>query len=150
MNRMYEFIKHLVNETLEAEVVDEVVFDTFNRMVDRGVKPRFAARICLDRFGVNVDYSTEEIKTGIYDDTYTVALMTDYGYGNESCHPLAVGVDHAIARSIKRHYDKTCHWSDYTQTGDYVTIVSRKWCTNHEDFEHEYTWDNDFDGEEAF
>lgn len=139
MNKMYEFIKCLVNETLEdVEVEDEVVFDTFNRMVDRGVKPGFAARVCLDRFGVNVDYSTEEIKTGIYDDTYTVALMTDYGYGHESCRPLAVGVDHATARSIKRHYDKTCYWSDYTQTGDYVTIVSRKWCTNHEDFEHEY------------
>ena len=67
---------------------------------------------------------------------YTVALMTDDGY-TEHCRPLAIGVDRATARSIERHFEKQCTWSDYRQTGSYVMVVSRKYCTNHADFEVE-------------
>jgi hypothetical protein len=69
---------------------------------------------------------------------YTVALMTDNGY-TEHCKPLAVGVDKAVANSIRRWFEKhICIWSDYSQTGSYVLVVSRQFCTNHADFEIEY------------
>lgn len=67
--------------------------------------------------------------------TFTVSLMTDYGF-TETCKPLAVGVDDATAKSIRRYYEKNvCDWSDYSQTGTYILVVCRELCTNHEDFE---------------
>lgn len=71
-------------------------------------------------------------------DTYTVSLMKDYGWCT-TCHPLAIGVDKATAKSIFRHFDSLCKWNDYEQLGEYVLMVSRKWCTNHKDFEKEIT-----------
>lgn len=71
--------------------------------------------------------------------TYVVSKMTDYGFGHETCHPLAVGVNKATAKSIYRHFDKLCKWNDYTQTGEYILMVSQQYCTNHEDFERETT-----------
>lgn len=65
-------------------------------------------------------------------DTFTVALMTDYGW-TETCHPLAIGVVKAIAKSICRHFDKVCGMDQY------VLMVSRTYCTNHADFEKETT-----------
>lgn len=82
-------------------------------------------------------------------ETYTVALMTDHGWC-ETCHPLAIGVDNATAKSIKRHFDKLCEFDNYTQTGQYVMVVSRVWCTNHEDFEHETSIYNEDDEVEHF
>lgn len=70
------------------------------------------------------------------EDTFTVAFMTDYGYG-EACHPLAVGVDKATAKSINRHFERETSWNDYTQTGTYVVMVSQTYCLNHEDYETE-------------
>lgn len=79
----------------------------------------------------------------IEEDTYTVALMTAYGPGfGEECHPLAIGVDKATADSVYRHFDKECHFSDSSQAGTYLVCVSQKYCTNHEDFEEEITWDD--------
>ena len=82
-------------------------------------------------------------------DTYTVALMTDYGW-TEICHPLAVGVDKQTAKSIWRHFTKHCDWNDFTQTGTYVRMVSRTYCTNHEDFEKETTLYMEYEDEEPF
>lgn len=82
-------------------------------------------------------------------DTFTVALMTDYGW-TETCHPLAVGVDKATAKSIYRHFNKLCTWSDYSQTGTYVMMVSRTYCLNHEDFEHETTLEDEFEDYDIF
>lgn len=82
-------------------------------------------------------------------DTFSVAVITDYGWC-ETCHPLAVGVDRAIARSIERHFSKLCKWDDYNQTGTYVMMVSQQYCTNHEDFEKETTLDDQWDKEDIF
>ena len=67
---------------------------------------------------------------------YTVSLMNDLGW-TETCHPLAIGVDLATAKSIKRHFKKSCTYCDWTGLGSYVTIISREWCTNHAYFEVE-------------
>ena len=69
-------------------------------------------------------------------DTYVVSMITDYGWG-EDIHPLAVGVCKAVAKSIKRHFNKLCKWDDYSQTGQYVMMLSRTYCTNHKAFEKE-------------
>ncbi len=74
--------------------------------------------------------------------TFTVALMTDYGW-TETCHPLAIGVDRATAKSIRRHYEKGCHYDDYNGTGTYIAVVSRIYCINHADFETETTLENE-------
>lgn len=76
-------------------------------------------------------------------DTFTVALMTDYGWC-ETCHPLAIGVDKATANSIYRHFDKLCG------EGEYVMVASQQYCTNHKDFEKEVTLDDicNYDNEE--
>lgn len=71
-------------------------------------------------------------------DTFTVSLMTDYGYV-ATCHPLAIGVDKASAKSIYRHFQKKCHYNNFNQTGNYVVMISRKYCTNHSDYEKETT-----------
>lgn len=71
-------------------------------------------------------------------DTFTVALMTDHGWA-ETCHPLAIGVDKAIAKSIHRHYDKKCKYGE-----TYVIMVSRTYCLNHEDFEKETTLEEEY------
>lgn len=71
---------------------------------------------------------------------YTVSLMNDIGW-TESCHPLAVGVEKCVAKSIYRHFEKVIRrlglWSDYNQTGYYVMMTDRKYCINHKDFEVE-------------
>ena len=82
-------------------------------------------------------------------DTFTVARMTDYGWC-ETCHPLAIGVDKATAKSIYRHFNPLCKWSDYSQTGEYVMVVSQQYCTNHEDFEKETTIEDAFDEYDPF
>ena len=69
-------------------------------------------------------------------DTYTVSIMTSYGF-TETCHPLVVGVDKAVASSVHRHYRKLCSFDDCSQTGQYVVMINRTWCINHADFEHE-------------
>lgn len=75
------------------------------------------------------------------ENTFTVSLMTDYGWC-ETCHPLAIGVDKATAKSIYRHFNSLCNWNDYSQTGEYVMMVSQQYCLNHEDFEKETTIDD--------
>lgn len=74
-------------------------------------------------------------------DTYSVALMYD-GQFETHCHPMAVGVEKCVAKSIYRHFQKIIYrlglWSDYSQTGYYMTMNSQTWCLNHADFEEEY------------
>lgn len=82
-------------------------------------------------------------------DTFTVAIITDNGYF-ETCHPLAIGVDSATAKSIYRHFNPLCNWNDYSQTGEYVMVVSRTYCTNHEDYEKETTLEDVFDEDDIF
>ena len=78
--------------------------------------------------------------------TYTVALMTSYGHMlGETCHPLAIGVDKATAKSIRRHFDKECTYDEYRDEGTYVVMVSRTYCMNHEDFEKETSIEDMFD-----
>ena len=64
----------------------------------------------------------------IGNDDFTVSIVTDYEW-TETCQPLAIGVDEASAKSIRRHYTPKCSMN---QT---VMIISRKYCLNHEDFE---------------
>lgn len=70
---------------------------------------------------------------------YTVSIITDYGW-IETCKPLAIGVSKAVAKSIRRHYDKFCSYSDYRQSGTYIMVVNRKYCVNHADFEVDTTY----------
>lgn len=67
----------------------------------------------------------------------SVAIMTSFGWA-EAVRPIAIAVNDAIAKSIWRHLNKTLQFNDYDQTGQYCMVVSRTYCTNHEDFEHEY------------
>lgn len=68
---------------------------------------------------------------------FTVTLTLETPWGIEAQKPLIVGADHATARSIHRHFYKATKplWSDRDQSGLYVTMISREFCTNHEDFE---------------
>ena len=72
---------------------------------------------------------------------YSVALMHDNEF-ETTCHPIAVGVEKCVARSICRHFQKIIYrlglWSDYHQTGYYMMMTDREYCLNHEIFEHEY------------
>lgn len=80
-------------------------------------------------------YALAEIEVAEAEDDFTVALMTANPF-EEHCKPLAIGVTEAIAKSIRRWYHKhICEWSDWSQTGSYVMVVSRVYCTNHKDFE---------------
>lgn len=66
-------------------------------------------------------------------DDYTVSIVTDYEW-TETIRPLAVGVNHAVAKSIKRHYNKSC------SNNATVIIINRKYCINHEEFEEVRGW----------
>ena len=65
---------------------------------------------------------------------WTVSIITDHVW-TETCRPIAIGVDKAVANSIERHYRKVLKYNDYTQTGQYVVKINRTYCLNHEDFE---------------
>jgi hypothetical protein len=93
----------------------------------------FLAGLCTSKTEV-MEQAKRRVDELNADDTFTVSLMTDYGW-TETCHPLAVGVDKATAKSIYRHYNRPLKWNSST----YVLMVSRKYCTNHEDFEKETT-----------
>ena len=68
---------------------------------------------------------------------FTVYIEHCYGWAS-GITPIAIAVTNAIAKSIKRHFDKILTYHPWNDTGDYCGIVSRTWCTNHEDFEREY------------
>lgn len=78
------------------------------------------------------------------DDGWTVSLCEEFGGLGMTCHPIVIGVDKAIAKSIERHYEKRklLSWSDITQTGSFLELVPRKCCLNHADFEKEITFDD--------
>lgn len=49
-------------------------------------------------------------------------------------------MDYRSAKTYLKHFNKLNFdlWSDKEQTGTYCMIVSRNYCTNHFDFEHDY------------
>lgn len=48
--------------------------------------------------------------------------------------------DYECSKSIYRHFNKLNRdlWNDYNQTGIDLNIISRIYCTNHDDFEYDY------------
>lgn len=65
---------------------------------------------------------------------YTVTIITDNGW-SETSNPIAIGVTRAVANSIRRHFEKVLKYNDYTQTGQYCTVINRDYVINHSDFE---------------
>ena len=71
---------------------------------------------------------------------YTVTIRLETPFDCIAQKPVAIGIDKASAKSIHRHLKRKYKdkWSDMDQSGIYVMSISREFCSNHADFEHEY------------
>ena len=70
---------------------------------------------------------------------YTVTITETYTLGlPDAIHPIAIAVNKPIAEILRWYLSKRNTYDEMNQTGTYCTIISRRYCTNHEDFEEEY------------
>ena len=70
---------------------------------------------------------------------FTVTITESFSPGlDDVIHPVAIAVNKIVAEVLHWYLSKKNTWDDMTQTGSYCWVISRKLCTNHEDFEEEY------------